>query len=248
MLERPVETESLHRLDGPVERDPRHHFRMREVAARTADLPDSFVGIVPVDGKVVEHGTLQLPGAFTRRQPRSACQVQRVHHLAIHVELELHRRGVAGAHRRCAAVAGKPAEFDLLQTALAGHAVQDLHVGRAARHRAQQPFPPLDRFIGVARQQQRIEREGGVAQPAVAVVPVAHAATCFGQRGRGRSDDAAGLCEGQRLERDQRTHDAGLASAHGRCSGPTTRASRPSCRAAPVLPRPATVPCRASAW
>ena len=38
---------ALGRLDGAVERDPRQHLRVREVAARPAHLPDALVGLVP---------------------------------------------------------------------------------------------------------------------------------------------------------------------------------------------------------
>src|SRR5204862_200953 len=39
-LDRPGALELLDRLDAPVERDPGHHLRVREVAATAADLPD----------------------------------------------------------------------------------------------------------------------------------------------------------------------------------------------------------------
>ena len=54
---------------------------------------------------------------------------------------------------------------------------------------------------------QRVQRERRVAQPAVAVVPVAHAADRLGQRGGRRGDDAAGRRVRQRLERDQAALD-----------------------------------------
>ena len=70
--------------------------------------------------------------------------------------------------------------------------------------RPQQPLPPGARLLGEAGVHQGVERERGVAQPAEAVVPVAHAAELLRQRGRRRGDDAAGRRVGQRLERDQR--------------------------------------------
>ena len=72
---------------------------------------------------------------------------------------------------------------------------------------AQQPVAPGARLVGVAGVEQREQRERGVAQPAVAVVPVAHAAELLGQRGRRRGDDPAGRRVGERLERDQRADD-----------------------------------------
>ena len=67
------------------------------------------------------------------------------------------------------------------------------------------------RLVGVAGPDQRLEGERGVAQPAVAVVPVALAAEVLGQRRRGRGDDAAGLLVGEQPQRQQRAvHDVGV--------------------------------------
>ena len=77
-----------------------------------------------------------------------------------------------------------------------------------AGHRAQQPRAPRERLFLVTGVQQRDEHERRVAQPAVAVVPVAHAAELLGKRGGGRGEDGAGARVGQRLEREQRAdHD-----------------------------------------
>ena len=74
----------------------------------------------------------------------------------------------------------------------------------------------------IAGDEQGIEREGRVAQPAVAIIPVAHAADLLRQRGCQRGDDRASGSEGQRLERDERAH-------HGLAPGAADRASlRPS--------------------
>ena len=124
--------------------------------------------------------------------------------LAVDVELELLEAGVADPHRRRVLVARQPVDLVLGEPALAARAVHDLQVRGVARDRAQQPVAPLDGFLHVAGRHQRVERERRVAQPAVAVVPVAHAAGPLGERRRGRGDDAAGRRERQRLQRDQR--------------------------------------------
>ena len=69
-------------------------------------------------------------------------------------------------------------------------------------------------------------REGGVAQPAVAVVPVALAAEVLGQRGGGRGDDAAGRRVREQAQRDQRA--AGRRSACGRSARHSTAHSSSS--------------------
>ena len=46
-LDRPGATVLLHDPDAAVERDPRHHLRVGEVATRAAHLPDPLVGLAP---------------------------------------------------------------------------------------------------------------------------------------------------------------------------------------------------------
>ena len=53
----------------------------------------------------------------------------------------------------------------------------------------------------------RHQRQRGVPQPAIAIVPVAHAAQPFRQRGRRRGDDAARRLICQRLQDEQRLLD-----------------------------------------
>ena len=141
------------------------------------------------------------------REPAAPRQVQRVHHLAVDVELQLAVRGVADAHRLRALVAGEPRHLPFGQAPLAGDAVHDLHLVGAAGDGAQQPVAPRLRLLVVAGVHQREQRERRVAQPAEAVVPVARAAELLRQRRGRRRDDAAGRRVGQRLQRDQRAHD-----------------------------------------
>ncbi len=115
-------------------------------------------------------------------------------------------RGVADPHRLGAFVAGQPGSLPFQQAALAHDAVHDLHIGRRARGCPQQPTVPGGSFLGIARVHQRQQREGGVAQPAEAIIPVARTAELFRQRGRRRRDDAAGRSKGLRLQRDQGAH------------------------------------------
>ena len=124
--------------------------------------------------------------------------------LAVDVELELLGRGVADADRPRALVAGQLVELELGQAPLAADPVHDLDRRRVAGADAQQEVAEGQRLVGVAGGEQRLEREHRVAQPAVAVVPVAHAADVLGQRRRRRGDHRAGRLGRHRLERDQR--------------------------------------------
>ena len=126
--------------------------------------------------EVVEHRALQRPRVRVLGEPHVTGLVQRVEHLAVHVELELAVGGVADPHRRRSLVARQPADLVLAEAALAGGAVHDLQLRGIAGDRAQQPVAERARLVGVARAHQRVDRERRVAQPAVAVVPVADAA------------------------------------------------------------------------
>src|SRR5690606_32853648 len=107
-----------------------------------------------------------------------------------HVDLDLFGRGVADAHRTGVFVAAQPIELVLGQAPFATDAVHDLQLVGTAADGPQQPVAPGTRLGQVAAAHQGVERESGIAEPAVAVVPVAHPADTLGQRCRGRGDDA----------------------------------------------------------
>ena len=200
----PVAAELLDRLDGAVERHPRHHLRVGEVAPRPAYLPDPLVRLAPAPLEVREQHALQRPGLVVGRDVAPPGLVEGVHHLAVDVELELVAGAVADPDRLRPLVAGQPGQLELGQPPLAGRAVHDLEVVRVAGDGSQQPAPPGLRLVLVAALEQGVEGEGRVAEPAVAVVPVADAAELLRQRRRRRGDDAAGRLVGQCLQDDQR--------------------------------------------
>ena len=68
--------------------------------------------------------------------------MQRVHQLAVDIELQLLVGGVADAHRPAVLVPGQPRQLVFGQPALAGDAVHDLHLRRMAGDGAQQPLAP----------------------------------------------------------------------------------------------------------
>ena len=174
------------------------------MAALAADLPDPVVRLAPRLREMVEQPALDRPPLRVDRQAVLARLVEAVEHLAVDVELQLAARRVADPHRLRALVAVEPRQLELAQAPLARDAVHDLDVGRIARDRPDQPAPPLSRLVRVVAVEECEQRERRVAQPAVAVVPVAHGADPLRQRGRRRGDDAAGRVVGERLEDDER--------------------------------------------
>ena len=114
-------------------------------------------------------------------------------------------RLVAHAHRPHAAVARQMAQDGLGQLLLLlPDAVQRLDVPAAAsgspRSSASAGTPPSSPTSEIAVQ--RPHHEERVAQPAVAVVPVAAAAGRLGDAGGHRGDDGAGVLEQRELQRD----------------------------------------------
>ena len=124
--------------------------------------------------------------------------------LAVHVELELRRGRVPDPDGLRALVPGKPSDLVLGEAPLARGPVHDLELIGRSGHRAQQPVAPSPRLLVVSEADERVQRERRVTQPAVAVVPVAHAADPLGQRRGRRRDDPAGRRVRERLERDRR--------------------------------------------
>ncbi len=73
--------------------------------------------------------------------------VERVHDLAVDVELTLLVRGVADAHGRRPFVAGEPGDLELFEASSSVDAVHDLQLRRVARDRAKEPLAPIARFF-----------------------------------------------------------------------------------------------------
>ena len=167
-------------------------------------------------------------------QPRSAtCSPtavageDAVHRLAVDVELQLVGGAVADPHRARAAVARPVLEHLLLEIARPVDPVHD--VERAARAAGMladpiaQPHPELLRLLDEPDAQQRAHRERGIADPGVAVVPVALAADLLGQRRRRRRDQPPGRGVRHQLEGDRRAvHHLAPAPTVGRLAPATS--------------------------
>ena len=150
---------------------------------------------------------LEIPARVVAVEPNLARLEQGVEDFAEDVELKLVVGRVPHADRGRVFIAGEPGDFKFAQPPLAPEAVHDLNLRRVPRHRADEPRPPRGGLVFEPGSHQRVEREGGVAEPAEPVVPVAHASNLLGQRGRRSGHDPARGREGQRLQRDERPQD-----------------------------------------
>src|SRR5262245_22131382 len=109
------------------------------------------------------------------------------------------RTGVADAHGRGTLVAREPRHLPFSELPFAREAVHNLELVWASRHAALEPRPPRPRFLAITCGSKRHQCQGRIAQPAVAIVPVALTAKLLRQRRGGSGDDPASLRVGQRL-------------------------------------------------
>src|SRR5882762_4321765 len=115
------------------------------------------------------------------------CVEHRVGDFAIDVELELPGSSVADPDWTRAFKTGQPRHLPFRQTPLTAKAVHNLQLVRAASSRTNEPISPVPRLFVVASGAEREQGEGGVPQPAITIIPVAHTADLFGKRSRRRS-------------------------------------------------------------
>src|SRR4029077_9487395 len=73
--------------------------------------------------------------------------------------------------------------------------------------RPDKPISPCPCFVVVSKVHEGQERKGGVAQPAISVIPVPRTAQALGKRRRGGRNDSARWGVGQSLQRDERPLD-----------------------------------------
>ena len=229
--------------------------------APAALLPDALVGLVPVLADPVDDAGEVDPRVVVDRRAVAVVEVDGVDQLAVDVELEL------VARRRCRSAPapsrgsprggrGPPPSSSARPSIPYMIWSGPCPPGAALAEALAQPLHERRRLLGEAEPQQRVERERGVADPRVAVVPVATAAELLGEARRGRRDDPAGGPEGEQLQRERRAvhhlAPAALVARLRRASGASTRwcgrtprASRPPSRGAARSP-PAPARARTS--
>ena len=182
-------------------------------------------------------------------EPELVGGVDAVQRLAVDVELQLVGGAVADPHRARAAVALPVVERLLDEVGGAVDAVHDVQRAAVAAGALPRPGPAASAPNAAAssvnpRPSSAYDREGGVADPGVAVVPVALAADLLGQAGGRCRDQSAGRRVGHQLERDRRAVDhLPPAAAVGRAGEPGPPERRPCSSnsrwtsATPDLPR-----------
>ena len=224
-------------LERAVDGEPAHDLGVDVVARRQPGLPDAVVGLVPATRDGLHHRLDDAPVLVLHRAARGRDGGDEVGDRAEDVELDLAVGGVADAHRPRAGVAGQRLDDGLgaeLEPFDGVERVQPLRVAAGARDA---PVDPVQERLGLgerAEVDEHARRHRGVAQPAVAVVPVADAAELLGQRRRRRGEDRPGRLVAEPAQR-QRAADHLLPGDVGQ-PRPATQ-SREAAPPAPADPR-----------
>ena len=194
-------------LGGAIERHPAHQLR-RDVVLRLAPrLPDPLVGLPPHGGRALGLRLDERPEPAREALAAPGVEEDRVEGGAEDVVLALVEGAVADPDRPGAGVPAQVLQRRLGQVApavdpvhdLQGAVLVDLEVG-----------DELHELVGLpveVEPVQRLQRERGVAHPAVAVVPVPLAAGRLGQRRGQGGDGRAGRHVGEPLDGQRRALD-----------------------------------------
>ncbi len=176
---------------APVDGDPAHELRVDEVAPSAANLPDPFVGFVPVIAHVIEQALQLAPQVIGDRSAVFVVEIDRIEQLAVDIQLGLLKRAVSDANRPRAPVSLEVIQGLLLELLSPIDGVDGLK-GTVRLELLAPLFQPAHealRFAIKTQAHQAIKSKAGIANPAKAVVPVAHPADLFRQaRGRRRDD------------------------------------------------------------
>ena len=180
----------------------------------TAHLPYPTVGRLPVFNRALHRALQDRPHDLRQVVARLGVQVHRVEHRAPHVVLLLVVRAVADPDRLRSLVSAEVIESLLSQLVLAADAVHDLEVFLAGRD-VRDEIEEVVRLAGKAERVKAPQHEGAVADPRVAVVPVALAADGLRQRRGRRRKKRAGRAVREALERQRAALEVALPRVFG---------------------------------
>ena len=175
-----------------------------------AHLPNPHILLLPGHAHVIDNLGHMLPTLMADGLAVFVGQVHRVQQLTKNIQLHLIKCAVANPHRPGAAVSGQVAQLYLGQIIAAVNAVHDVQLQglvAALPYPATQPAHKAIGLIDKAQAHKGINREGRIANPGIAVIPVTLAPRGFRQAKGGGRNDRALLARGQQLEGQGRAVD-----------------------------------------
>src|SRR5215208_5378180 len=241
-VDRDLQIPGFVHLDEAVERYPAQYLRVGVMESAGASLPDALIRFAPAPAhraaQTVEHPAgvaVEAPSAI--QEPRCA-----VDDLPIDIKLELTLGVVAYTHRTRPRVSFQMPQLPFGQPRLAEHVVKHVELGPSQACGVQQPANVGLRLLPVAKSVQSTQGERGVAQPAVAVVPVPYSTYGLGEGGGRRRHQRAGGGVRHQLQCQGAAYDrVAVGSLVGTTVGPLLPpADRPLDPSARSLPRSGT--------
>ncbi len=176
----------------------------------TTHFPDTDVFIAPVLAHVIHQPGRMFPAVIGNRFAILVGEVHRIHELAIDIQLDLAVCLVADPYWSGTAVTGQVRQVVLRQLIAAIQRIQDPQLARlfaAVTYAFANPAHESVGFVGIAQAHEGVDGKQGVADPRIAVIPVATAAQGLRQaESRGRNN-AAVLARGQQLQGQGRAVD-----------------------------------------
>ena len=178
---------------------------------RTAShFPNPVVAALPVVAYPIRQPPQVLPQVEGNGAAVFIVEVDRVHHFAINVHLELLVGGVPDANRARALVAFPMAEDFLPQSFPPVDSVHRLQrpacLGSPLAEGLQPIHEPVG-FVGQPHPQKRINCESGIADPATTVVPVPLPSNPLRKTGRGGGNDGPRGFVDKQFQRQSRALD-----------------------------------------
>ena len=206
LLERRVAGD-MRQLRGAVERDPAHQLRGHVVLRVAAGLPDALVGIPPDLCRALRLALDDRPQPPRHALAATRMEQDRVERRPEDVVLALVEGPVADPHRVGSGVARELVARGLGEVAAPVDPVHDLERAVVVRLEVGDELHELVGLPVQIQEVQRLQREGRVADPGEAVVPVALTARRLRQRGGERRDGGAGRHVREALDRQRRALD-----------------------------------------
>ena len=171
-------------LCAAIEGDPAHDLARREVLRLAADLPDATIRLAPVGDGLFDLSLQNRPQVLGDLLTRPRVEIHRVQHRTPHVVLHLVEGAVPDSHRPGIVVARQVGKLVLDERTFTADAVHHLQRMGISVIGAGHFGDEGEEVIGLAVQAQGVEapeRERGVPDPRVAIVPVPFALRRFRQ-------------------------------------------------------------------
>src|SRR2546421_26214 len=190
-------------LDSAVKCYPTHELGVQEISWVSTHLPDALVVPLPTCCCGVSNLDQEVARDLVEPTELVAQEVCRIEELPVDVELALIPGTVADAHRAAGTPSRQVVERAFAQIALPANPEHNLKINASPDlgcHCTSHPGEEPVCLIRTGSHPEGFQRQTGVTNPGVAVVPVALSPDGHGQRGGWCGDDGSCGTEHERLQ------------------------------------------------